>query len=84
MEPGEIAVIGFWIAYAAVWLGVWLRAARHYRRDISAAARLGIGLGFLRRENYTAEGQPYRRVLIWMYLAALPLMVTWAWLWDAL
>ena len=84
MEQGEIAVIGFLIVYCAVWLGVWLRAARHYRRDISGATRLGIGLGFLRRESYTAEGQPYRRVLVGMYLAALPLMVTWAWLWHAL
>jgi hypothetical protein len=51
------------------------RAARHFKPGVSAATRLGIGWGMLRRASYTEKGQSARSWLVILYVGALPLVM---------
>jgi hypothetical protein len=73
-------VVGFAAVYSAVGLLVWRRAARHLRPEVPAWTRLGLGWGMLRSDNYTAEGQGARRLLVILWLGALPAFVLIVWL----
>jgi hypothetical protein len=80
LSAGDWAVLGFAAIYSAVGLLVRRRAARHFRPGVSAWTRRGIGWGMLRSENYTEDGQRARRLLVILWLGALPAFVLVAWL----
>jgi hypothetical protein len=80
LSKGEWAVLAFAAIYFAVGFGARQRAARHFRPGVSAWTRRGIGWGMLRSDNYTEEGQAARRLLVILWLAALPAFVFVVWL----
>ena len=84
MDRSAVAVFLFAVLYNLLGFWFWRRAARHYRRGAPLAARLGFSRGFLRAENYTAEGQRDRRRLVAVYVAAIPAFLVWMWLWGVL
>jgi len=69
------------VGYNLLGLWAWRRAARFRRPDLSAYARLGLGVSLFRADTYTAEGQPARRRLVLVYAAALPAFLLWLWFW---
>jgi hypothetical protein len=84
MNRTDVAVTLFAVAYNLFGFWVWRRAARYYRRGAPLGARLGLGWGMLRAENYAAEGQRARRQLVAVYVAAVPAFLAWIWLWAFL
>ena len=80
MTAGDATVVGCAVLYNAVCLVAWRRAARHYRPGLSGWTRFGVGVGLLRTESYTEEGQPARRLLLALMWCALPLFALLVWL----
>ena len=83
MSNCKWAMFAFVAIYLAVGLWARRRAARHFRPGVSAWTRRGVGWGMLRSDNYTEEGQSARRLVVTLWLGALPVLMLVAWLFSS-